>query len=89
GADGQFTLYSDEGDNYNYEKGSYTAITFSWNEQKNTLTINDRKNSFAGMLNRQIFKIVIVSVGKEIGEQIVRQPHKMIAYTGKKITVSF
>jgi alpha-D-xyloside xylohydrolase len=32
GANGEFTLYEDENDNYNYEKGAYTTITFSWND---------------------------------------------------------
>jgi alpha-D-xyloside xylohydrolase len=32
GADGAFTLYEDEGDNYNYEKGKYATIPISWNE---------------------------------------------------------
>ena len=27
GADGKFTLYEDENDNYNYEKGAYSTIT--------------------------------------------------------------
>ena len=43
GADGSFTLYEDEGDSYNYEKGAYSVILFSWNEKTHTLTIDDRK----------------------------------------------
>ena len=42
GADGKFTLYEDEGDNYNYEKGKYATIPFEWNEAKQTLTIGKR-----------------------------------------------
>lgn len=34
GANGEFTLYEDEGDNYNYEKGAYSTITFNWIIQK-------------------------------------------------------
>ena len=29
GADGKFTIYEDEGDNYNYEKGTYATIPIS------------------------------------------------------------
>jgi len=32
GADGSFTLYEDEDDSYNYEKGIYATIVFSWND---------------------------------------------------------
>ena len=34
GANGEFTLYEDENDNYNYEKGVYSTITFTWNDAK-------------------------------------------------------
>ena len=46
GADGEFTLYEDENDNYNYEKGLYSTITFNWNDGSKTLTISDREGSF-------------------------------------------
>ena len=37
GADGQFTLYEDERDNYNYEKGHFSEIPFTWNDATHTL----------------------------------------------------
>ncbi len=52
GANGEFTLYEDENDNYNYEKGVFSTITFSWDDAKKILTINDRKGTFPGMLIR-------------------------------------
>ena len=39
GANGKFVLYEDENDNYNYEKGIYSTITFDWDDKKKTLTI--------------------------------------------------
>ena len=59
GADGQFVLYEDEGDNYNYEKGMYSIIQFSWNEKTHTLTIGDRQGSYPGMLQDRQFTIVL------------------------------
>ena len=59
GADGQFVLYEDEGDNYNYEKGAYSVIQFSWNEKTHTLTIGDRHGSYLGMLQNRLFTIVL------------------------------
>ncbi len=61
GANGEFTLYEDENDNYNYEKGMYSTITFNWNDTKKVLTISDRKGSFPGMLAGRKFNIVKVS----------------------------
>ena len=59
GADGQFVLYEDEGDNYNYEKGVYSIIQFSWNDKMHTLTISDRQGSYPGMLQNRQFTIVL------------------------------
>jgi len=72
-------LYEDEHDNYNYEKGVYSTITFTWDEAKRTLTISDRNGSFPGMLNERKFSIVIVT----------SQTNKVITYTGKKEVVKF
>ncbi len=59
GADGQFVLYEDEGDNYNYEKGMYSVIPFGWNEKTHTLTIGDRQGTYPGMLQNRQFTIVL------------------------------
>ena len=48
GADGDFTLYEDENDNYNYEKGAYATIPLPWDDAAQTLTIGDRTGHFPG-----------------------------------------
>ena len=58
GADASFTLYEDEGDNYNYEKGIYSTIPISWTERTRTLTIGERKGSYPGMPEKRQFTIV-------------------------------
>ncbi|WP_205509532.1 glycoside hydrolase family 31 protein [Longitalea arenae] len=87
GANGKFVLYEDENDNYNYEKGVYSTITFTWNDAKKTLSIGDRTGSFPGMLNERKFNIVIVGMNKGVGENVTRQADKVITYTGKKMVV--
>ena len=77
GANGSFTLYEDEGDNYNNEKGQYATITFQWNDKARTLTIGERKGSYPGMLQKRQFTIVTPN-GKQ----------KVIEYNGQKMQVS-
>ena len=77
GANGSFTLYEDEGDNYNYEKGQYATITFHWNDKARTLTIDERKGSFPGMLTQRQFTVVTPD-GKQ----------KVVTYSGQKMQVS-
>ena len=59
GADGTFTLYEDEGDNYNYERGIYSTITFTWKDKAHTLTIGTRQGEYPGMLKTRQFTIVL------------------------------
>ena len=79
GANGEFSLYEDENDSYNYEKGIYSTITFIWNDAKKSLTINDCKGSFPGILKTRKFNIIVVADGKNID--------KVVTYGGKKVVV--
>ncbi len=87
GADGAFTLYEDENDNYNYEKGLYTTIEFRWNNAKRTLTVGDRNGAFPGMLNNRTFNIVLVGKEKGTGMDSLKTSDKTVNYTGKKLSV--
>jgi len=61
GKNGSFTLYEDENTNYNYEKGAYSTIEFTYDDSSRTLTIGDRKGEFTGMLKDRTFNIVLVT----------------------------
>ena len=84
GADGEFVLYEDENDNYNYEKGAYSIIKFTWDDAKRTLNIADREGTFPGMLKSRKFNIVVVD--KENGTGSVQSTNftKSVSYGGKK-----
>ena len=58
GADGSFVLYEDEGDSYNYERGAYATITFTWNNKARTLRIGARKGDYPGQLKTRRFTVV-------------------------------
>ena len=83
GADGEFTLYEDENDNYNYEKKMYSIIKFRWDDKTRMLTIKDREGSFSGMLKSRVFKIIVVSPDTAVADSS-GQPGKNISYNGKK-----
>lgn len=88
GKDGSYTLYEDEGTNYNYEKGKYAMIDFKYNDAQKTITIAARKGSFDGMLQKRRFNIVLVSDNNQQGISLVKAPKgKMVKYAGKAVTV--
>ena len=59
GADGEFTLYEDEGDGYNYEQGYYSNIIFTWTDRTRTLHISARQGGYKGMLLDRKFTLVL------------------------------
>jgi alpha-D-xyloside xylohydrolase len=87
GANGSFTLYEDENDNYNYEKGIYSTIDFKWDDAKKQLTIGDRKGKFPGMLTKRTFNIVVVKENTGCGIEVCQQPRTVIKYNGAKLIV--
>lgn len=77
GADARFELYEDEGDNYNYEKGAYTIIPFTWDEETSVLTIGERKGQFEGMQSTRTFLVTLAGDSRQV------------EYDGKEIQVKF
>jgi alpha-D-xyloside xylohydrolase len=84
GANGHFTLYEDENDGYNYEKGSYSLIDFKWNDKTHTLVIGNRLGSFPGMLKSRAFSILIVTPGKTTDINSSSSTYHL-KYNGKQI----
>ena len=78
GADGSFTLYEDEGDNYNYEKGVYATIPFTWNDKTSSLTIGSRQGSYPGMLASRQFTFILPD-----------GTSKNVSYNGESLTIKF
>ena len=89
GADGKFTLYEDEGDTYDYEKGKYATIPISWNEAKQTLEIGKRTGEFPGMLKERTFNVVWVSKDHGAGLSITVMPDAVVHYNGKAVELKF
>jgi alpha-D-xyloside xylohydrolase len=88
GADGTFTLYEDEGDNYNYEKGAYSTIPMRWDEKNQKLTIGARHGNFPGMLKTRTFRIVWVNSGHGAGIASSEKADAQVNYNGAAITVA-
>ena len=80
GADDTFTLYEDEGDGYNYERGAFTEIPFTWDDSTRTLTIGPRKGSYKGMLRERRFTIIVAG-------HTSSQP-QTVSYSGEAISIN-
>ena len=89
GKNGEFTLYEDENTNYNYEKGAYSTIRFSYDDEMKKLIISERKGEFPGMLKKRKFNIILhtPSMTTTSLNPDDTTNAKVVNYSGKKITV--
>ena len=88
GKDADFTLYEDDDTTYNYEKGAFSDIEFSYSELKKKLTIAETKGRFPGMLTNRTFKIVWVTKTQPKELQFENVAGDVINYKGKELSVS-
>ncbi|MEM6830628.1 MAG: TIM-barrel domain-containing protein [Bacteroidota bacterium] len=83
----EFSLYEDQGENTNYQKGKFSTILFSYDEQENQLTIGKQKGNYNGLLKKRDFRITKVSKGFSIGIEKTNA-NKSTPYNGNAIKVS-
>lgn len=86
GADGDFTLYEDENDNYDYVKGQHATMQLHWDDAGKTLTIGARQGSYPGMPERHRFKVVVVNQGYGVGVGDTAQAREVV-YKGDRVVV--
>jgi len=86
GQNGSFTLYEDEGDNYNYEKGKYATIEFVYDEASKSLMIGNRKGEFKGMLKERSFNVIFVDKSNPQPFDL-KIKGKAVKYKGAKVVV--
>ena len=87
GADSNFSLYEDEGDNYDYEHGTYSVIPIHWDDKAQTLSLGVRRGNFPGMLEHRTFHIVVVREGRGTGIEQTGDPDATVEYDGKEVAV--
>jgi alpha-D-xyloside xylohydrolase len=79
GRDGSFTLYDDEGTNYDYESGKSSTVVLTWKDRTHELVIGKRAGSFAGMPSESVFLVHVAG-----STQAPREVH----YRGDEVRIS-
>ena len=87
GADGEFTLYEDEGLNYNYEKGAFSKISVIYNNATKTVVIGPREGSFEGMVSEREFRLILVDKEQPRPIDFTAEPDQIISYTGTETSI--
>jgi len=87
GKNGVFTLYEDENTNYNYEKGAFSTIEFTYNDKTKILDIAKRQGEFKGMVKDRNFQIILVQPTNSKGIDGNQSGTITVHYTGAKMSV--
>ncbi|HWB31278.1 MAG TPA: TIM-barrel domain-containing protein [Vicinamibacterales bacterium] len=89
GANGQFSLYEDDGLTYGYERGQFSRIPIAWNDATRTLTIGARTGTFPGMSSSRTFNVIVVSADAPAGYQGADVQGRTIAYRSAAVSAKF
>ncbi len=89
GADGDFTLYEDDGSTYKYEKGAFAQIHFHWDDAGHTLTIGKCKGSFEGMLKERTFQFVLISKKIPVSFSSMPPIERTAKYDREELRINF
>ncbi len=87
GADADFNLYEDEGDNYDYEKGEHAVIPLHWDDVSSTLTIGARQGQYPGMPPTRGFQVILVDASHGVGAQPEPGAGREVTYNGSELSV--
>jgi alpha-D-xyloside xylohydrolase len=82
GKDAVFSLYEDEGINYNYENGMYSKIDISYSENSGELTFAERTGEFEGMLKSRTFRISKIDPENPLGIDEKSDKTGQVLYNG-------
>lgn len=92
GANGQFTLYEDQGLNNGYEKGQYSTIQFEYQEKTSRLTIHESKGNYnspvAKQLKSRVFQVICIDPAHPGGIDDPQENPILIKYTGQEKTIA-
>jgi alpha-D-xyloside xylohydrolase len=86
GQNGSFTLYDDEGDNYNYEDGHFARINLVWDDAARRLMLHERQGNYPGMPDSREFRILIEDGTNKSPSSDGTSTH-IVLYEGQAISI--
>lgn len=89
GADCSFTLYEDDGVTNGYEKGAYSLISFTWEDEERLLTIGQREGEYPEMLKERTINVIRIAKGRPVKLDFSRKPDTVVSYDGSEVFLKF
>lgn len=88
GQDASFSLYEDDNNTYNYERGQYATVDFYWDDSSKELVISERKGYFDGINDEKKFNVVLVDEEEGTGIGVTEQG-RIVHYCGKAVKLNW
>ena len=85
GRDASFTLYGDDGESYDYEKGACATVPVHWNDRSGLLTLGARQGSYPGMEARILLRVIVHRPVRVKGAWKVETVEREAEYTGAEL----
>ena len=87
GADGHYSLYNDDGQSYDYEKGHYSTIELRYDDAKGQLTLGKRQGEYKGMQKNISFQIRWIGAADGMAKSLTGPITQTIEYVGEELVV--
>jgi alpha-D-xyloside xylohydrolase len=87
GADGHYSLYNDDGQSYDYEKGHYSTIELHYDDAKGQLTLGKRQGEYKGMQKNISFQIRWIGAADGMAKSLTGPITQTIEYVGEELVV--
>jgi alpha-D-xyloside xylohydrolase len=87
GANGQFSLYEDEGTTYGYEKGRYSRIALSYDDAARTLKLGKREGDGSGAPAKRTFVVRVVREDRANPDAADGGGDVSVVYAGDEVVV--
>ncbi len=89
GADAAFTIYEDDNETYDYERGQRATYELQWSDASRTLTVGARRGSFPGMVAGRELMVVLAAPDQNAGPAGSPAAAKTVRYIGEPLEVKF
>lgn len=86
GADGNFSLYEDDGVSNAYQRGAFARIPFRYDERTNSLTIGARTGRYPGMIGTRTIRVRFMVPGRSSAADLDGYDRE-VRYSGVPIVI--
>jgi alpha-D-xyloside xylohydrolase len=87
GADGQYSLYEDDGVTNAYTRGDSSRIPISYDDKAGIVTIGQRLGQYKGMPGKRQVQVHVIRPGVSTSDHLDAAGDRTVIYEGKPVSI--